>query len=528
MGYKKIVALAILFFVVTAGSALALARFPQNSPDEASTLFFITTYARTGALRVTEPMNAAVGDLLHPRAVAIVDHDIAPGGFLGLPVLYGAIARAIGVWVIPIITPLLSALALLCFFDVCRRVFSGRIAWWATVIVMVHPAWIVYTIRGLFPNVALCAFVIMGAWMFVCASSMRSRGWWHACLWIAGGAAMGTALALRPTAAGWVGASMLFWALAVHVPWKRAVYALCGAAFPLALLLFFQARVYGSLFATGYASSASDTLVPQAFTHTSSLLLSFLSALFAPFGMHIAALVTHGYLYLLFFFRWMSLPLARGVFEWMRERQETARIRRLYAFWYSGMSCMLLVYYGSWSLSDSTIAGPTLGTSFVRYWLPIYVFGAPFVGWVGVRWYDAIRRKRVFLAYCAVLFFLVWSGTFAYAVTDESILSIARTVRTEAKVRSSVLAATESRAVVLTDQTDKTLFPARRVIVFDPMDEAAILRALPILVAEVPVYYLTQHPETAVIFLNRYRLASTAYTFKKQQTIADYTLYAFQ
>ena len=126
-GKAKIFALtalfALAFFVVYSFLPLS-APARDNSPDENSNRFFSTAFAENGRLWWVEPMNYLAPGMIHPRSVRVQDEFLLPGGFLGLPTLYGGIASVVGVWSLPFLTAVFALLGLIGFWLVVNMFFD--------------------------------------------------------------------------------------------------------------------------------------------------------------------------------------------------------------------------------------------------------------------------------------------------------------------------------------------------------------------------------------------------------------------
>src|SRR3989344_625178 len=81
------------------------------SPDESANAFFIKQFAQTGNMFFYEPLNLSVGDVLHPRSIISINGRLVPGGFLGLPLLYGGLSMFFGLWLAPFLTLFFARLA---------------------------------------------------------------------------------------------------------------------------------------------------------------------------------------------------------------------------------------------------------------------------------------------------------------------------------------------------------------------------------------------------------------------------------
>src|SRR3989338_5706310 len=82
-----------------------------NSPDETANFYFTKLFAESGQLAVENPLPVDLG----PRAMRAEGGRLSPGIFLGIILLYGAIAKVFGSWIIIYLTPLFSFFGVLFF-----------------------------------------------------------------------------------------------------------------------------------------------------------------------------------------------------------------------------------------------------------------------------------------------------------------------------------------------------------------------------------------------------------------------------
>ncbi|HBH16884.1 MAG TPA: hypothetical protein DDW92_01320, partial [Candidatus Veblenbacteria bacterium] len=95
-GYGWLIIFALIAFFIYASFNWGLPwRF--NSPDEAANAYFTQMVARGESVAVSEPLNyVAQNPIVHPRSTHIINGQLAPASFLGLPLLLGFVGRIIG------------------------------------------------------------------------------------------------------------------------------------------------------------------------------------------------------------------------------------------------------------------------------------------------------------------------------------------------------------------------------------------------------------------------------------------------
>jgi|GEM_PF-2992867 len=522
-------AVAVVFLLSSSVLAVANASRPHGIaphfdwPDETANAFFAQRFAETGTLKLEVGADVArdARYFLHPRSFNFFDSSIVPAGYLGLPIVYGAAERVLGL--LPYVsgttaslflTPLLATLALLAFAYVVSRLRGTRAGTYATVVLALTPAYWYYSAYGFLPNVPMIAFLVFTTvfgFKMSTASDMRRKTFFA----IASGACLGIAAAIRTVDVVW-------FALAVSVAivwsgeWRRQpkrcwIALVVSAAVAFSPVLVLQRLTYGGFLTTGYSRFANGTvLAPTEFSGSaSSPIAIILSALVLPFGFHPRAIWYNLWRSFLAIGPWISVPTVgflvlgavRGAWYVVRrqfvignhrlplfgregwgefrrtmnlrpgqllptsssEEEEIARLTTSPLLVATIVSAWLVASYGSWMIADPLVLKlNTIGVSHVRYWLPISIFGAVAFGVVASRIADKGKTWRaaviVYLVVCAVL-----SARLVFFSEKESLVAVAGRVASYDAAAAIVEASTPENAVILTDRTDKEIFPDRTV-----------------------------------------------------------------
>lgn len=537
-----IAAACLAFFAAYAFLPLT-APHRYNSPDETSNAFFSVHFSRFGNLWTVEPLNLVLKEgLVHPRSVRVADNFLVPGGFIGLPVIYGAVARAAGPAVIPFLTPFFAVAAAVAFGWLAALWLGRRGGFIAAAAILVQPAWWYASSRTLQPNVLFAAFVIFSAAMFfrapvLAAVERRAAGAGGLrLLRLADGAAAGIlmacAVAVRMAEAYWIliAALVLVVACRKRVPWGRLAAFAVTAAFAAAPLLIMNQAVYGSPFATGYGTGVSVPAgeMPQGFGNA---LLGPLRPYLFPLGFAPRTALANFWTYGLAFFWWWSLLVVCGVVAYALSRRR-ARLpwspaAKAYAATAAAVTVWLVLFYGSWRVQDNPDPeAVTIGSSYLRYWLPVFVLSVVPVAWLASAATERLSRRAA-AAWLAAAFVLAAasSGADVFLAKGEGLLAVrANLVRYDAVVKE-IVAKTPERSLVITDRADKYVFPDRPVIT--PLRAETTYAALPILKKFASLYYFgITFPERDLAYLRTEKLPPLGLTIDPVETFGDETLYA--
>jgi hypothetical protein len=185
------------------------------------------------------------------------------------------------------------------------------------------------------------------------------------------------------------------------------------------------------------------------------------------------------------------------------------------------LSAILIFYYGSWKFNDNPDPSRfTIGNSYTRYWLPIYLMMMPLAALAIVKVSRAFffagqeirqRWRKIAISglQAALVFLIIASGTiFVMYGSEEGIAYLYYNNIAEKENTLKVFALTEADAVIITRYYDKFFFPERRIIMGTiPNDE--LLIAVNRLVKYYPVYYYNFYlNEADVIYLNERKLVN--------------------
>lgn len=385
-----------------------------NSPDEMANFYFAKNVAEHNSLSVAEPLNFELGNRVYPRSIAVSNGQLKPLSFIGLPVIYGILAKVFTVKTIPFFTGFIAAVAGLVFYWLLRKIFDQKWALFGTFLLYANPAYFYYTARGMFHNVLfvdiLLAALLIGG--------------------VAGALLMFAALLVRTFEGLWV------WPFFTWVGNKRfKITAIVVVMINAAVLFFIR---------PGYPANL------------------------LPFGFSLGRIVRNIWQINFLVMWWWTIPAIIGAVIWLVTRRS-----RLYLGLGALGALWLLIYYGVFQVMDNPSGQLTIVSSLFRYWLPVFVWEIPFiivfVGTVG----DLLWRKKMSYAFWIILVVvmigfsnirLVWLG-------DDGLMATEANLKRMAEIKEQVLILVPSEAIIIADRgTDKMFFPDRRVM-YDLRDQ---------------------------------------------------------
>ncbi|MFW0862366.1 MAG: ArnT family glycosyltransferase [Candidatus Komeilibacteria bacterium] len=488
--------LALVFFGIY--SYLSYATFNGgniifNSPDETANYWAANTFYNNGNFTEFSDTSLYAGDITAPRSLRIIDNYLVPTGFLGMPWFYGMIAKLFGSSsIIPFLTPFFAALAVIFFYLSLRFLFSEKASFLSASLLLLHPAFWYYATRSMMPNVLFLSLLIIGIYFFLKAI-YKERNIWY----IVSGILVGLSLMVRAAEIVWV--LPLFVLLCLYYfkkinwtsVWLTPVFTIAG----MLPMFYYNNILFGQVFSLGYQLAPGVNI--SNFNWLPYLL---------PFGFNIAVIKLHVLQYFRDIFNWHYILTIIGfvlIFISLYKSNKKYRLRLLaFLILLAVISGILVIYYGSWQFSDNpNPKAVTIGTSFVRYWLPIYILLLPLI---------AIPISRLFrkstLAWsliCISILIVVAGFSYkdVYQDKQEGILAIKNTINNYQLMSDTVVQNTEDNAVIIAKKSDKVFFPKRTVIydLFYDVDYERVAE----LVEHNPVYLWDwQHDEAAVSYIN--------------------------
>ncbi|MEK7509051.1 MAG: glycosyltransferase family 39 protein [Patescibacteria group bacterium] len=447
-----------------------------NQPDESVNYFFIKQLVLENRFSFPESLSDLALSQVHPRSTTVINGGIVPIGFPGFIILLSLILKVLIVMagsvgfnlMAVMITPLIGVIAPFFLYGFLRRLFDQRLAWLSAVLMFILPPWWYYASRPFQHNVLFVFFVILTLYFSAVFYEKREATNKYGTAFLMG-LFFGLAIYVRPSEMIWLTIILASLLILRRRYWRGREYLALAGALVLTAILFFatQTAFYGHPLASGYVrpdvSGAGGLITsgPQG--------IPILKAILVPFGFHPRVILHNlrGNFAHLFGF-WSFLMLA-GLVYWIfdiiktRRRIPDSSFLIHYSSLFIFVSIYLLTYYGSWLFYDNLNQQFSIGSSHVRYFLPIFVLALPLVaGFLLWLW----GRGPIVKSAVAILF-LVMSTTAYLSVFAqfEGLSTVKNTVKAYQIWQERVYSLTEKDAVILTRYADKYIFPGRRVIV---------------------------------------------------------------
>jgi len=578
-----VVFLSVIFFVGTSSYNFITQDYSLDgssdfvkwgSPDETANYVVSKLYAQTGNLQIFEKYNLLANDVMQPRSFRSDYGEIKPVSFLGLPLIYGSIASVLGYKVLPFLTPFFASLGIIFFYLLVKELLGKNNGLISAFLLAFFPPYVYYSVRSMFHNVLFVVLLIISLYFIVVMmkrfNEFRYKDFWfNKFLFffypIAGGLFLGASIATRTSELIWLGPALIvLWLVNIRkVAFSKVIILLSFAILAMLPIFYYNQILYSSPYLGGYAEmnksiialkDAGSDLVKNTINEPSNLenvknILKTVKINLFPFGI----LPKQSFEMFNVYFAKMFSPIfylgILGFVLFLTKIRKWKNGHWAFVFSYLIGSLILIVYYGSWEFHDNPNPNSyTIGNSYTRYWLPIYLGFMPFASMAIIYFTKTIFSFSVFKNYnkegsfwsfkasdkllsssfqfFAVLSLAVSSVYFVAVGSEEGL--VYNVIRQEGARREwkMVTDATESNSVIITRYHDKLFFPERKVIVglFDDMN---MVKQYAVLAGYLPVYYYNfTLPEKDIEYLNSRRLFEFGLNISEVKKITDsFTLY---
>jgi len=509
--------LAIIF--VLGSSAYNLANQKSDyahfsSPDETANYFFTKLYAKTGELSVMENYNLVASDIVHPRSFRSDWGWLKPVSFLGIILIFGTIAKVLGLGIIPFLLPIFGAIGIIFFYLLVNKLFSSRrIALISAALLTFFPVYIYYSARSMFHNVLFIVLTIIALYFLVYllekktkSAGERSKFFsWNfsdrdfICAALSG-SFFGLALMTRLSELLWLGPALFL----VFVFYLRRFnifrLTILLSFFILALLpmAYWNQALYGSLTSGGYTEMNQSLSSIVTISTNSGFSLGEAAKKVGQtifyFGFKPQQSIKMFYNYVVLMFPWLAGLAALGFVCLVANFRKFKKKYLVYLLTWAFLSVILILYYGSWKFTDNPDPRRfTIGNSYTRYWLPVYLGLIPLAAYFidrfsrFIAWKSTIIRSA--LSFLAVFAVFLYSTIFVMFGSEEGLVNVTYSNRVDYTLYQEVISLTPPHAVIITRYHDKVLFPERRVLMGLFNDDQ--MNGLYARLAKVaPLYYL--------------------------------------
>ncbi len=587
-----LVILAVVFFLGTS-SYNYFTQSPDfvkwGAPDENANYVFTNLYAQTGEIKIFEKYNIHARDIIHPRSIRSDLGNLKPVSFLGIILIFGTIAGFTSYTVIPFLTPFFGAVGLIFFYLLVKSLFGRRNAFISAFLLASFPPLVYYSARSMFHNVLFVSLLVIGLYFSVLMvnkykkpltfkdffNKKLSQLDWLAWIWSAlAGLAVGLATATRTSELLWLmPAFFILWLFNIRkIGLVKLIIFLCFAFLAFLPTFYWNQILYNSPLNGGYPemnrsiadlqTAGVDLMSSTVFGKIASLksILADIKTKIFYFGYQPEQSWQMFIHYFVKMFYWLFWPALLGFFLFVQRFDKWKYKYWAYLSAYLLTSLILVLYYGSWEFHDNPDPNSfTIGNSYTRYWLPVYMGAIPFASMFIIRFTRALfpyrtNQEKIYyskkngnliplklrkylkrpgrlllinsvrIVIVAVIFFI--SITFLLYGFEEGLIYSAANAKKTKQEYNKILDLNEPNSVIITQYHDKILFPQRKVVA-GLFDNEKINKIYARIAEILPLYYYNFDLNNETIaYLNSSPLKRAGLKINKVEKISpQFTLY---
>jgi hypothetical protein len=456
---------------------------------------------------------------------------------------------------IPYLTPFLAALGIVFFYLLISRIFaSQRIGLISAFLLASFPVYIYYTVRSMFHNVLFIVFLIFGIYFFVLALGEKRKDkireelrakffkfkfeherFFKIIAALFSGIFIGLAIITRTSEIIWLlPALAIIWIFYIRRFGLIKLIIFCvGVVTALMPAIYWNNVLYQNSFRGGYneMNRSLDEIFnasAEVFNHSWRGGLEQYKAYYQTIKKNIFYFGFEKEQSIEMFNRYVveMFPVLTylGLFGFLllvvHNIKHFKKKYLVYTLVWLALGVILVFYYGSWQFNDNPNPNSyTIGNSYTRYWLPIYLMLLPLVAYAIVSLTRALcsvsekmsqSMKNIVssgLQAAAVLGIAYLGIMFVLFGSEEGLVYLYHTSIAEKKNAQIVFSLTEPDSIIITQYYDKFFFPERRIIM-GRLPNEEIFAATQKLVKYYPVYYYNFFlNEQDINYLNERKLA---------------------
>ena len=450
-----------------------------NTPDEVINHYFSEQYAKTGELYYFEPLDNFANRVIFPRWAYVIESRITPGNLLGMDLIYGNLAKIFSTNIIVFLTPFFAVISVLFFYLLIKLFFENKqngskqelgaspIAFISALLMFIFPGFWYYASRTMFHNILFLSLLVIGLYFLIKLFNINKN---KLCVSILTGLFFGLSLITRTSEIVWVFLIILlilvFNLKKLKNLWLYLLLSFVIFSFCFVPVLYQHKILYNNYFSTGYPiHTVSSNLESNEIES-----INYFQALVLPFGFHPQVIVNHVfYKYILkLFWPWLILFIS-GLILFLKTKK--TKIQKLYLITLLSIACYLSIYYGSWFFQDSIdFSLISLGSSYIRYFLPLFVFSLPIIAFLLVKIGNYLKNKNkiIFICYLAFAAYCLFFSSFnqVYLKTSESLINIKnQIIKYQIQNQDLLNYINKNDIIYLSSGTDKVVFPEFKHII---------------------------------------------------------------
>jgi len=513
---------AIIFLFIYSWYPYQVAKdtdFKFASPDETANYFWAKNYAAGLGLTYFEPLNLIADDAVTPRSMRSDNGTVKPVSFLGIILIYGALAKTFGPWIIIYLTPLFAVIGIFCFYGITMRVFNDKIALLSALMLFALAPYWYYASRGLFHNVLFIDLLLAGTYFLTHGTLIErmKRISTDFIFIFLSGIFFGLAIMTRASELIWLVPVMLIIWLAYfkQIGWRKLTVFACGVILALLPMFYYNQILYGGFLKFGYAKQVAietqgeiavddakmeDNSLPASKTEIASpsptanavRQVLAMTKKIMPAQIDIKQAGKSFINYYIIIFWYLFWPAFFGGIWLLYNWKKINKTQKLYLVVFIISSVILGLYYGSWKIQDNpNPASFTIGNSYTRYFLPMYIMSMPLAAMFFLKFSELIKNKygQYTLLSALMILFLLFNAQAAVFGKEEGLAFVRQNIISDGRRVREISALLEDNAAIISERFDKFFWPEHKVIVGNLSGKSRLPAYAKLAEQGIPLYY---------------------------------------
>ena len=432
--------------------------------------------------------------------------------------MYGWIGKVIGSNLVLFLTAIFGAFTPLLFYGIVRRLFNKQVAFFSAVLLFTLSAFVYYSSLAMLHTTFFIFLIMAGLYFFIRqGEEINKNKSYFAAL---SGLFYGLALITRSVEFFWIGLLILI-PFFIYIKKIRLVWILTFLAclfIPVLVLMYYNYQIYDNAFTLGYLNMQSDGHLLDRLTDefevssAGNVLVNYLKLIFIPFGFSAKYIYLNFNKYIIdFSFPYLTFATFGFVLMIIDFAKKKLKQKQLVFVIVSAIICAWLsVYYGNWQFIDPLVLQYNfIGSSYVRYFLPIYIILLPFVAYLLHKTLSFKYKVYNLIKYAIVIaiigYLSFYSYNLVYKSTHDGLIKQKDVIKSSYARANEIDSLVEKNAIIITNRHDKLLWPKHRVVMFN-LDYTVFPR-LNEVIDRYPIYYYTLMPDVDINYINKKKIS---------------------
>ncbi len=418
-----------------------------TSPDETANYYFTKLYSETGKLSYNEPLYSITDGFARPRSSGAKDGFVGPAGFPGFFII-GGYLQAIDINLVNVMIPLIASIGIIFMYILTKTLFGKKAALLSSFLLFLMPPYFYWGSMHMFNNIGAATLLLMSITLLI-LSLKKKVGIYL----IPSALCLSISQLYRFSDATY---NMIILIFIVRMKdllnLKYFIPASIAYLVTIITVFIYNKVLWGSFLAFGYSPTPSDVSLQISAAEN---LLSKVKTFILPSGVKLDLVTKNIFEYFINLIPISFILSILGISGTMKSQDKFVKE---YTIFYILLSIWIAVYYGSSIYWGYDIF--TMDASYIRYFLPIYIFSVP----LAAKFLITISKKT---SVAIVSVFVVTS--LLLIINSRSGILEMRSRRINTQIGANIiLSKTNSNSVIFTTGIDKLLFPERKVIIYGP------------------------------------------------------------